>query len=407
MRVGKGGGREEGGGGVTGELLGVHKSFAPTLLLPCRVMHMLQSHMLLLFIPQSDAYERDRAKLTPEQLPVIPPRPEEGGPAGAAVPQGEEPAHAELPQQGGPEVHPGGGRGGSSAAGPGLERDGQEVQCGRGNDGGGGGRAALDPPKGHQEGRGASLQHLQQHPPQHPPQHQGPPQHQSEAPHRPSAAQQQQQQPPGEHWGGRGPSDEGRGGGQGGGGYGGRGGGRGRGRGGERDFRDNFLVGDAAEAVPRGPYNPDEPDCRLFALHPVPPSPPWVFVHEPMLDGDVSEEMAAQMRRNMAAERGGGGGGGVGAEAASSAAGRGDKRPRAGGDSGGVGRGGVEAASMGSAAGQGDKRPRLGEDGGRGGNVAAGGEPTALKSGSHWTEHYGSGGATLPLDPFYCKEEKE
>ena len=74
---------------------------------------------------QSAAYECDRAKLPPDQLPVIPPRPEEEeeGPSGAAAPQGgKQPAGTEALPEGEegpaelPRVHPGGGHRGEIAA---------------------------------------------------------------------------------------------------------------------------------------------------------------------------------------------------------------------------------------------------------------------------------------------------
>ncbi|GAX84577.1 hypothetical protein CEUSTIGMA_g11998.t1 [Chlamydomonas eustigma] len=55
------------------------------------------------------------------------------------------------------------------------------------------------------------------------------------------------------------------------------------------NYRKGFLTGSEAHRVPRAPYDPMEPDSRIFDMGTMPLSPVWVFHHEEGLDGPVRD----------------------------------------------------------------------------------------------------------------------
>ena len=135
-------------------------------------------------------------------------------------------------------------------------------------------------------------------------------------------------------------------------------------------FQDDFLTGSAAESGPRPEFDPTEPDCRLFEKASLPSTPPWEFHREADLDGPVTEPEIQHLRLRDDI------GGNPGMT-------RGFKRPRSG-DAVSV----DERASVRAGAVEDDRHPGAG-----------------LRSAAEWTEHFSSGENALPRNPFYCLED--
>ena len=135
-------------------------------------------------------------------------------------------------------------------------------------------------------------------------------------------------------------------------------------------FQDDFLTGSTAESAPRPEFDPTEPDCRLFEKASLPSTPPWEFHREADLDGPVTEPEIQQLRLRDNIE-------------VNPGMTRGFKRPRS-----------DDAVSV-------DERASV-----RAGAVDDGRHPGAgLRSAAEWTEHFSSGENALPRNPFYCLED--